>query len=543
MGSSLSLSKRSRRRMEPLPIETLFKLPSPIPSWPPGGGFAKGTMDLGGLEVTQATTFTKVWSALEGGPDNLGATFFRPSTPDGFSLLGYYCQPNNKSFSGWALVARAIENGALAPPTDYTLVWSSQNPSKTIKQDGTGYVWLPLPPEGYNSVGYVVTGSPDKPSFDEVRCVRSDFTEQSENESSVWATDGFNVYNTRPVTRGTQATGVPVGTFSAITPPTVVSLKNKAFNSYSCMPNMPQIQALMKAYAPWIYFHPDERYFPSSVNWYFKNGARLHQKDSGNAVPIDPDGSNLPQGGSNDGLYWLDLDGKAREAAIKGDLGSAESYLHVKPMLGGAFTDVAVWVFYPFNGPARAKVGPINVGLGRIGEHVGDWEHVTLRVSNLNGELRRVYYSEHSAGSWVEASDAEFKGEGNNVAAYASQNGHAFYPKAGLVLQGPSGGVVGIRNDAARGKYGMDTGERFSVVAAEHLGEVVVAPGWLDYRREWGPKIDYDVDKEVGKVVRFLPGKVREKVEKLVKGLPSEVLGEEGPTGPKMKRNWDGDEI
>ena len=27
-----------------------------------------------------------------------------------------------------------------------------------------------------------------------------------------------------------------------------------------------------------------------------------------------------------------------------------------------------------------------------------------------------------------------------------------------------------------------------------------------------------------------------------VNGLPNEVFGEEGPTGPKLKRNWLGDE-
>ncbi|KAI9120962.1 hypothetical protein K1719_007995 [Acacia pycnantha] len=40
--------------------------------------------------------------------------------------------------------------------------------------------------------------------------------------------------------------------------------------------------------------------------------------------------------------------------------------------LGGTFTDLAMWIFYPFNGPARAKVEFINVSLGKISEHMGD---------------------------------------------------------------------------------------------------------------------------------------------------------------------------
>ena len=69
-------------------------------------------MNLGGLEVRQVTTFTKVWATLKGGKDNLGATFYKPSQiPAGFYMLGYYCQPNNKPLFGWVLVAKGESDG------------------------------------------------------------------------------------------------------------------------------------------------------------------------------------------------------------------------------------------------------------------------------------------------------------------------------------------------------------------------------------------------------------------------------------------------
>ena len=37
--------------------------------------------------------------------------------------------------------------------------------------------------------------------------------------------------------------------------------------------------------------------------------------------------------------------------------------------------------------------------LGSIGSHVGDWEHLTFRLSNFSGKLLRVYFSQHSAGT------------------------------------------------------------------------------------------------------------------------------------------------
>ncbi|KAK0574254.1 hypothetical protein LWI29_020467 [Acer saccharum] len=544
--SPTDVSKKSKA----LPIETTFKLPSPLPTWPPGEGFGTGTIDVGGLQVCQISSFTKVWGTHEGGPDNLGATFYEPSSiPQGFFMLGCYAQPNNRPLFGWVLVGKD-DTGSLNKPIDYTLVWSSE--SLNIKQDGIGYVWLPTPPDGYKALGHVITNSPQKPSLDNFRCVRSDLTDQCQTDTWIWGpagTDGFNIFGLRPSNRGTQAMGVSVGTFVGQThnennPEPVACLKNINFSKYSCMPNPRQIEALLQTYSPFVYFHPDEAYLPSSVSWFFNNGALLYKKgEESNPVAIESMGTNLPQGGSNDGAYWLDLpaDNKAKDRVKKGDLQNSQLVnIHIKPMLGATFTDIAIWIFYPFNGPARAKVEFINIPLGRIGEHVGDWEHVTLRVSNFNGELRSVYLSQHSSGNWVNASDLEFQA-GNKVVTYASLHGHAMYAKPGLVLQG--NGAIGIRNDTAKSKMFLDTGLSFSLVAAEYLGSAITEPPWLNYFREWGPKISYEIADEIKKVEKLLPGKLKSAFDKFVKGLPNEVLGQEGPTGPKDKRNWSGDEI
>ncbi|GLT55701.1 hypothetical protein SLA2020_287970 [Shorea laevis] len=549
MGNCLTLPWTKSKA---LPIETLFRLPSPLPTWPPGEGFGSGVIDLGGLLVRQISSFTKIWATYQGGPDDLGATFFEPSEmPEGFFLLGCYSQPNNKPLFGWVLVAKddSTDASLLAKPVDYTLVWSGE--SLNMKKDGNAYFWLPTPPDGYKTMGHVITNSPEKPSLDKIRCVRSDFTDGCEADTWIWGPQkdinetGFNVFGVRPSIRGSQAMGVSVGTFAAGNGNGNVNLaclKNTK-SDLSYMPNLHQIEVLFQAYSPWIYFHPDEEYLPSSVSWYFIKGALLYKKgEESNPVAIEPTGANLPQGGSNDGAYWLDLpvDEGAKERVKKGDLSNSQAYLHVKPMLGATFTDIAMWVFYPFNGPARAKVEFINVDLGKIGEHVGDWEHITLRISNFNGLLWSMYCSEHSDGSWVSAAEIEFQG-GNKPVSYSSLNGHAIYSKPGLVLQGSSG--IGIRNDTAKSTMLMDTGRQFSVVAADHLGSTVTEPPWLNYFREWGPKIRYDIDDQIKTVEKALPGKLKSAFEKAVKSLPKEVLGEEGPTGPKVKANWTGDEV
>ncbi|EXC32127.1 hypothetical protein L484_004609 [Morus notabilis] len=571
MGNANCLAVPAKRdlskKRKPLPIDSIFKLPSAVPSLPPGDGFASGRIGLGGIQVCQISTFYKVWATHEGGPGNLGATFFEPSPiPEGFHMLGCYSQPNNKPLFGWALAAKddsgdeSTNGSALSKPVDYSLVWSSE--SLKIKQDNNAYVWLPTPPDGYKAVGVIITESPQKPPLEKVRCVRTDLTEPCEMESWIWGpgkesdANGFNVYTLRPTNRGTQALGVAVGTFSAqiggtnALPPSMACLRN-ANNSnkvHSSMPNLAQIEAIFRAYAPLVYFHPDEKYLPSSVTWYFTNGALLYKRgEESNPTAVAPTGSNLPQGGANDGEYWLDLpkDEKEKDRVKRGDLSSAQVYLHAKPMFGSTFTDIAVWVFYPFNGPARAKVGVFTVGLGKIGEHIGDWEHMTLRVSNFNGELWKLYLSEHSKGTWVEASELEFSennggsgGGGKRPVAYASLSGHALYAKPGTVMQG--NGVIGIRNDTAKSKIVMDTGAKFEVAAAEYLA--AAEPPWVNYLRKWGPKIDYDTKEEAEKVEKMLPGRLKTAFKKFIDGLPNEFFGEDGPTGPKVKANWIGDE-
>lgn len=478
----------------------------------------------------------------DSGPDNLGATFFEPSpVPDGFSMLGSYAQPNNQPLFGWILVgktnARDQSGDILKQPTDYTLIWPSAN-NNNNNNVTSPYFWLPTPPDGYKSVGLIVTASPEKPPLGNIRCVRADFTADAETDNLIWG----NVYGLRPKTRGINAQPVSVGTFiikdndSTTLPLSCLTNKN---SKSSATPNQAQISAVFQTYAPYIYFHPDETYLPSSVNWYFINGALLYKKgEESSPSPVEATGSNLPQGGSNDGSYWLDLpvDEKAGETVKRGDLQSAEAYLHVKPVLGGTWTDIQVWVFYPFNGPASAKAGVISkIPLGKIGEHVGDWEHVTLRVSNFNGVLYRAYFAEHSGGRWVDSCLLEFE-RGNRFVGYASLNGHASYHKAGVAMQGSE--EVGLRNDTGKSGMVMDTAARNVVVAAEE----VVEPAWLNYYRKWGPTKSYDIAGELEKVKKLLPGNLKEQLEKLVKALPPEIFGEDGPTGPKMKNHWNGDE-
>ncbi|XP_047316240.1 uncharacterized protein LOC124919919 [Impatiens glandulifera] len=539
-----------------------FSLPSPIPTWPQGQGFGGGKICLGDIEVVQIGTLESIWNCNHSSRKGTrGATFYRPvGIPDGYFCLGHYCHPNNQPLRGFLLVAKEIITNpssnppALSEPSGYTLVWCIDSYESNI---GTCYIWLPNPTKGYKATGFVVTDGPEMPGLDEVRCVREDLTEVCETFDVIMETYSkiskktLKVWKTRPSQRGIWAKGVSVGTFFCMTTSDVdlgenlgiACLKNLD-SGLSAMPNIEQVHSLIQHYGPRVFFHEDETYMPSSVSWFFENGALLFGNEKFNGERIPTTGSNLPVGGSNDKEYWIDLpkDETKRDYLKKGNLESAEFYVHVKPAFGGTFTDIAMWVFHPFNGPSTIKASLVNIGLNKIGEHIGDWEHFTLRLSNFTGELWSIYLSQHSGGNWVDAFDLEFF-NGNRTIVYSSKSGHATFPHQGCFLQGTSKLSIGVRNDTSKSKHYVDSNTKYQIVAAEYLGnDVVKQPHWLQYMREWGPTIVYDTWSEIDKIMSHFPVFIRFSADLLFELFPTAIYGEEGPTGPKEKNNWEGDE-
>lgn len=539
-----------------------------------GRGFASGIVNLGEIQVCRVTGFEHVWNSSVIVGMRKGVAFYKPvGIPDGFHILGHYCQPSFKPLRGFLLVAREVEVEqsfssetrlpALRNPLDYTLVWctNAAGNKEIPTASASAYFWLPQPPQGYKALGCLVTNKPDKPNLDEMSCVRADLTDDCEpyrpilDGSSMIPEFPFWVWSLRPCDRGMFGEGVSVGTFFCTSccwnntggeehQLPVVCLKN--LNPLlPAMPRLHQIHALIEHYGPTVFFHPEEVYLPSSVEWFFNNGALLYTKGMSRGEAIDAYGSNLPCGGTNNGEFWIDLpsDDRIRDIVKHGDLESAKLYVHAKPALGGTFTDIAMWIFCPFNGPSTLKLAIMkSVAFGKVGEHVCDWEHFTLRICNFSGELWSIYFSRHSGGKWVDAYDLEYI-DGNKAVVYSSKSGHACYPYPGTYIQGSSKLGIGIRNDTSRSDLCVDSSVHYEVVAAEYLGDVVKEPQWLQFMRVWGPKIVYDSKTEVDKIINALPHhRLRNLFGNLFKMLPVELFGEEGPTGPKEKNNWIGDE-
>ena len=76
----------------------------------------------------------------------------------------------------------------------------------------------------------------------------------------------------------------------------------------------------------------------------------------------------------------------------------------------------------------------------------------------------------------------------------------------------------------------------------DSIGDVVKKSCWLQYMRQWGPRTVYDSKIELDKIVKRLPPLFRNSMNNILSKLSLELYGEDGPTSPKEKNNWFGDE-
>ena len=310
-------------------------------------------------------------------------------------------------------------------------------------------------------------------------------------------------------------------------------------------PTLDELNQIIKKVAPRVYFHPDDEYGPSSVEWFLKR-ATLKQNDGSSR---SADSAPLPAGGSDDGVYWLE----GSKGARGGDLSTAVAYVNAK--FKNNWLDIQFWFFYPYNGAGSAKVTVVNIDktipLDPLGQHGGDWEHVTCRVEPISRELRAMYLAQHSGGTWLTTGDIPRGGDGRPE-VYSSRHGHASYSGEGSNLSNSTtqrtGDLVwfrfGLVNSTDKGSKSLDCSSRYKILRADFLGEQITAPDWSKYCRRWGPHITYksgDIKDSIRSSLGSIPY-ADKATDAIWDAVPDEAKEENGPTGPWMKGAWSGNE-
>lgn len=202
-----------------------------------------------------------------------------------------------------------------------------------------------------------------------------------------------------------------------------------------------QRDMLVKKYAPELRFHKEEKYFPLDVND-FLPFVELRNNKHEIVLPLGQvTKEKLAQyRGPEHSDYYLNIVKKENYTGKKPDTNGlihVRGYANFIPTPDGA--RIQYHFFYPYNGPFQIGKLPARVDKAInlftqetvIGEHEGDWEHITVNVTGSNPDnltLKDIYYARHRP-----SQDGGFESkpelvEGTHPVVYPSKWGHASHP-------------------------------------------------------------------------------------------------------------------
>lgn len=193
---------------------------------------------------------------------------------------------------------------------------------------------------------------------------------------------------------------------------------------------------IIKQYAPVVYLHSEEKFAPSSLEWFTESNQ------------ISFDGQRYYYNQPFDGGYENPENATVLYGQKPGLSGVIPPYYAIVYPRGNNLTDVVYAMFYPYN---QGKQGcrylqghyeiagwrdiPSNVctlaslaGYDKsYGNHVGDWESVTIRFQG--NEPIAAYLSAHGDRPKHNWHDLEF--DGQRPVVYSAKGSHALYKNVG----------------------------------------------------------------------------------------------------------------
>ena len=290
----------------------------------------------------------------------------------------------------------------------------------------------------------------------------------------------------------------------------------------------PRLEAL-ETYAPRVYFPANEPYFPSSVDFAFPHLERFAVGGGDHWVrtqaALDSPSDTLP--------FFV------------GELETAPVYAFWADK-GGGVVDLVYWIYYPYN-RGKSVVDTI------WGNHVGDWEHVTVRLQGDADEgyaPTQLYISAHSFGgayAWGEGVELH---EGTHPVVYSAWGSHGMWAAPGdHTYQTIGEEVLGVcvtlvcadLVDETSAGIAWDTWEvveGFDFFAQEGLGE----QAWPAWMSEDFADLGLGDPTVPGQGPIFRWGNPE---DCSVLGVPidiTDLIGvcrlEDGPTGPVSKNTW-----
>ncbi|XP_078617275.1 uncharacterized protein LOC144885267 [Branchiostoma floridae x Branchiostoma japonicum] len=276
--------------------------------------------------------------------------------------------------------------------------------------------------------------------------------------------------------------------------------------TYRCVTVTPvrddQLEDLVTKYAPKIWLAKGERYKPSSVDFHLENVAVHdgHKVYSSNAstLPTCSESCHMSTTG------WRRSDEDSLPFFHGEEIGPTRQppvYAIVRP-INSITTDIFYWMFYPYNGPDPACPGLWSLwgtcmgGMRGVLRHVGDWEHMTLRL--VGGHPRSIFinpaYKHEGTYNWDPASRTYRKGavavqtEGTHPILYSAADSHNLwatpgdhYYKRRLI---PDSHILDITSNGTA----WDTWKNVTFTKYLPDGGYTGSWTWLNFKGRWGDR-------------------------------------------------------
>lgn len=246
------------------------------------------------------------------------------------------------------------------------------------------------------------------------------------------------------------------------------------------------------AHAPILYFHPSEKYFPTSVQYALAHSDLYRYQSSATPMLIDANPTSTviatynvpanPDANPDDVYYLNNTEGTIHdEAGIRATY-EADAYpdtVYVHVAIDGAQTVVQYWFYYAFNP-------------GTWNNHEGDWEMISVILSGTasgNAPIE-VGYSQHESGERMpwEAVDRD----GTHPKVYVALGSHSSYLRS-------YEGNIGIAGDEVSEAGRVWRPADYTLVNVGEFNNPTTGNEWLQFAGRWGEfSLPYEARAEAG---------------------------------------------
>jgi hypothetical protein len=204
---------------------------------------------------------------------------------------------------------------------------------------------------------------------------------------------------------------------------------------------------VIQKYTPTIYLHPYDNHHPMAVEPFLSESSLLDQ--SGNVIKSGLTPADLATHSSatnylrftNDVFPSDTNEFETGDPIVPGSSsgwGQSNAPIYVKTIDYGSYIDLKFYMFYAINGFQTFQAGiivnfktqPYLFDWASFALHQGDWEHVTVRISEDTTRLLGVFYSQHGKAAWVTNPALD----GTHPIVYSAWNSHANFPTADIII-------------------------------------------------------------------------------------------------------------